>query len=86
MKKFLLSVFLLSIITGCTSARISRNLSSGVIGCPAKEIVIKNERASFGGLHTWEAECKGHQFICSYQETTGVHCIKPLEEKASTVQ
>ena len=78
MGKVLIGLFSLVLISGCTSARISKSLSSGAVGCPANEITIKNERASFGGLHTWIAECKGHQFVCSYQETTGVNCVKPL--------
>ncbi len=80
MNKFVLSCFLLSLMTGCTSARISKNLSSGVIGCPVSDITIINEKAD-GGLHTWEAQCRGHQFICSYQSSTGVNCVKPLEDK-----
>lgn len=76
--KTLVVLTLIGLSTACTSARVSRNLSSGVIGCPANQITIKDERASFGGLHTWIAECNGQQFYCSYQETTGVNCQKPL--------
>ncbi|MEI6896230.1 MAG: hypothetical protein V5786_01850 [Psychromonas sp.] len=79
MKIILITTMLVALITGCTSSRISRNLSSGAIGCPANEITIQNETASFiGGMHNWTAICNGKSHICSYQETTGVNCSSSL--------
>ncbi|MCW8960169.1 MAG: hypothetical protein OQK29_01315 [Ignavibacteriaceae bacterium] len=83
MKKLLFGLSILALITGCTNARISRNLSSGAIGCHENDITIKDERATVTGLHTWIAECKGHEFVCSYQESTGVNCKEALKEKTS---
>jgi hypothetical protein len=69
----LLSATIIS-VGGCTSMRISQDLSSGVIGCPARDIAIVNEEATISGTHTWEAHCGKKVYFCSYQETTGVHC------------
>jgi hypothetical protein len=59
---------------GCTSARISRSLSSGVIGCPSDEITIIDERASASGTHEWIAECRGKRYICSYVYGSNTNC------------
>jgi hypothetical protein len=63
---------------GCTSARVSKSLASGEIGCPPDAIVIENETATATGLHNFEAICKGKRFICQYQETTGINCTEAL--------
>jgi len=65
-------------IGGCTSANISKNLSSGAIGCQPDDITIINEAATINGLHNWEALCKDKRFICSYHSTTGVNCKEPI--------
>ena len=62
------------LLTGCTSSRISRNLSAGVVGCPAKQIKITNESASIDGFHEFNAECEGHKYLCSYHSTAGINC------------
>lgn len=62
------------VLAGCTSARISRDLSSGVIGCPANDINIIDEDATMSGTHTWIAECNGKKHACSYHTTTGANC------------
>lgn len=71
---------IVAMCAGCTSARISRSLTSGAIGCPQNEIEITNETASgvMGRLHNWEAQCRGKNFVCSYDQTTGVNCKEPL--------
>ena len=65
---------------GCTNARISKGFTSGAVGCPGDEITIYNETASgpMGSMHAWEAECRGKHFVCSYHETSGVHCSEAL--------
>ena len=79
MRNILFFMLLASVIAGCTSARISRNLSSGAIGCPSQEIQITNETAGIEGTHNWTAVCKGQTFICSYHTTTGANCTKALK-------
>lgn len=62
-------------IAGCmTNPNISKDLSSGQIGCSPSDITIENETASMGGTHTWTAICKGEQYICNYHTTTGTKC------------
>jgi hypothetical protein len=29
-------------------------------------------------MHAWEAECRGKHFVCSYHESSGVHCTEAL--------
>jgi len=79
MKRLFIAVMVIAMIVvtigGCTSPRISRNLSSGVIGCRPDDITIENETATaIGSMHNWEAICNGKRYICSYQPTTGVNC------------
>ena len=54
------------LVVGCTNARISQSFSSGIIGCPAEQIKITNEKASASGIHDWIAECKGIKYACNY--------------------
>ncbi|WP_395684453.1 hypothetical protein [Dokdonella sp.] len=69
-----------TLVAGCTNARISRGFTSGAIGCTSDEITIYNETATgpMGSMHAWEAECRGKHFVCSYHETSGVHCTEAL--------
>jgi hypothetical protein len=59
---------------GCKSPRISRDLTSGQIGCSPSEIAIRNETAGIAGTHTWTAVCKGKEYVCNYHSTTGSRC------------
>ena len=79
MKKLIVVLMGLLIVAGCTSARVSRNLSSGAIGCPPQDIEILNETASYDGTHNFEAICKGKRFFCSYHTTTGINCKEQLK-------
>jgi Protein of unknown function (DUF1566) len=82
MNRYILILVVVMAFVGCTSARISQNLSSGVIGCKSDEIAIFNETATaIGSMHNWEALCKGKHFICSYQPTTGVNCKEAIQSK-----
>jgi hypothetical protein len=67
-------------LAGCamTNPTISRNLTSGAIGCPPSEIKISEETANVYGNHNWKAECKGRSFICNYHHTSGVDCKEPI--------
>lgn len=73
-----LTLSLATLFTGCiTNENLSKDFSSGRIGCPTEEITIINEKAStFGGSHTWVAECRGRYYICSYQQTMGTSCTE----------
>ena len=67
----------------CTSAKISSELASGVIGCSPGEITILNETATWPeGMHNFEAICKGKRFICTYQATAGINCKEALGDTA----
>lgn len=68
-----------AVIGGCTSANISKNLSSGAIGCQPKDIEIIDETATATGLHNWVALCKNKRFICSYHSSTGVNCKELIQ-------
>lgn len=86
MKIYLIAISVI-LLTGCTNARISKNLSSGAIGCPANQIKIQNETAStIGGMHNWTAICNGISYICSYQETTGVNCSNSVNNEKSNLE
>lgn len=70
-------------ITGCVtvSKKQYADLSAGAIGCPAEELTISGEQQSFGlGDHVtpWNAECRGHRFICSAAGQT-VTCKEELK-------
>jgi hypothetical protein len=87
MKIILITTMLMVLITGCTSAPISRNLSSGAIGCPANQILISNETATaIGGMHNWTATCNGKSYICSYQGTTGVNCSSSSDSDQNNIE
>jgi hypothetical protein len=82
MNRYISILVVVMAFVGCTSTRISQNLSSGVIGCKPEEIAILNETATaIGSMHNWEALCKGKHFICSYQPTTGVNCKEAIQSK-----
>lgn len=74
MIRLTLAVAAVAILAGCTSTRISQDLSSGVVGCPAREIEIKNEEATMSGTHTFEAVCRGKSHFCSFHTSTGINC------------
>jgi hypothetical protein len=59
---------------GCTSARISKSLASGAIGCPVDAIEISDETASFEGLHNFTATCEGVEYYCSYMYPNPINC------------
>lgn len=72
MVKMFILIFML--LGGCTSARISQSISSGLIGCPAKEIKITEEKASMSGIHDWIAECNGKKYACNYLHEGPSNC------------
>ncbi|WP_140413857.1 hypothetical protein [Bathymodiolus platifrons methanotrophic gill symbiont] len=78
MKKLIITTFIVVLIQGCTSTRISRDLSSGAIGCPAQEIKISNETAHIN-THNWVASCRGKIFICSYVSGGSANCKEELK-------
>ncbi len=52
-------------------------LASGLVGCPAQEVVIKWS-AWAQGVGTFAAECRGHHFFCSYRNMDAVYCHEEL--------
>jgi hypothetical protein len=74
-------ILLLALTASCamTNERVSKNLASGEIGCPASDIIIENETASFDGSHNFEAICKGRRFFCHYHQSSGIDCSEELE-------
>ncbi len=77
MKKALIFLMLCMMFAGCANARKYANLSSGVIGCNPDEIDIEHATLiAVGGVHSWEAICKGKRYVCRYQSTSGVQCVE----------
>ncbi|HET9449250.1 MAG TPA: hypothetical protein VFO83_00115 [Aggregicoccus sp.] len=57
------------------------NITAGAVGCPAKEITISGEKSTFGigdQVTPWNAECRGHRFICSATGQTAT-CTEELK-------
>lgn len=77
----LLIILLVGLTTGCamTNERVSRDLASGEIGCPASEIEIENETATIRGNHNFEAICRGKRFFCHYHQTSGIDCTEEIQ-------
>lgn len=73
MKQLFIALLALVATQACTSARVSKNLSAGAIGCPANEITITNETA-YVSTHNWTAECDGKRYICSYVSGGTTNC------------
>lgn len=61
------------LLTGCTSAKISRSLASGTVGCPVDEIAISNETVS-SGVHNFTATCRGVDHFCTYMYPNPISC------------
>jgi len=72
MRKILIAA-LCALVMGCTSARISRSLASGAIGCPVKDIKISNETVS-SGVHNFTATCDGVDYFCTYMYPNPTSC------------
>lgn len=80
MKKIVFILTGLIIITGCTSARISSQLSAGQLPCMPDDIIITEETAdAITGMHNWIAECNGKKYVCNYHYGDGAKCteLKP---------
>ena len=73
MKLLALLLVLTFIFTGCTSARLSKSISSGAIGCPVSKITITNEIVS-GGVHSFTASCAGKVYHCTYIYSSPTEC------------
>ena len=62
---------LLAGISGCLSANsltVQEHLkmvSAGHTGCMPEENVISNVKANLDGSGTWNATCKGNNYLCS---------------------
>lgn len=73
MPSSLRALFLLPVLVsavGCVTVSKQQyaNLSAGAIGCPVEELKISGEKGSFGigeQVTPWNAECRGHRFVCS---------------------
>jgi hypothetical protein len=75
MKRIVLLLAILTMVTGCTSARISSQFSAGHVPCRSENIIITEETAdAITGMHNWIAECKGKKYTCSYHYGDGSKC------------
>ena len=72
MNKIIIAVVCV-LLTACTSARVSKSLASGAIGCPVKEIKITDETVS-RGIHNFTATCNGEEYFCSYMYPNPINC------------
>lgn len=73
MKNKIIIAVVCVLLTACTSARVSKSLASGAIGCPVKEITITNETVS-SGVHNFTATCDGVDYFCSYMYPNPINC------------
>ena len=78
MIKAIFFVLMLGVLAACTSAKISRSLASGAIGCAPNDIQILNETANVGGVHNFTAVCKGVNYVCTYKYPNPTACTKQL--------
>ena len=74
MKKLIVIAALAALMGGCTSARISKSLASGAVGCPTKMIEIEDETAGIEGVHNFTAVCKGVKYYCTYMYPNPISC------------
>lgn len=65
---------------GCTLSK--ENYTAGIIGCPAKEIKVTDESGGWNA-NSWDAECRGKFFNCTYATGGRVVCAESLP-KAET--
>jgi len=67
MNKFLIALTAL-LISACSATGAFQRMASGEIGCPAKQIKISNANSKWvlDGLRTFQAECDGINYYCSY--------------------
>ena len=72
--KHLILIISIALLTGCVNPQVSKDLSSGAIGCSPDEITITNEKATANSIHTWTATCKGKTYHCSYHPSSNVNC------------
>ena len=72
MKIFIISAFCI-LLMGCTSARVSRSLASGAVGCPPNEIEIIDETVN-SGVHNFTARCNGVDYFCTYMYPNPISC------------
>lgn len=78
MSKILL--LLIMALTGCTSAKVSRSLASGTIGCPTRDIQIRNETVSHN-VHNFTAVCDGKEYFCTYMYPNPISCKERPSQK-----
>ena len=61
--------------------------TSGLIGCPAKEIEIRKKKTHWART-SWQAECRGESFYCIEQggseySSSQINCTKAIPETDS---
>jgi hypothetical protein len=56
------------LFTACSSTGGFQRMASGEIGCPPKQIKVSNANSKWvlDGLRTFQAECDGITYYCSY--------------------
>jgi len=67
MKKLLIALTLIS-LSACSARGGFQRMASGEIGCPPEIIKISNANSKWvlDGLRTYQAECNGVAYFCSY--------------------
>ena len=76
--------FLIAILGVCASSCVSlKSISSGQVGCPDSEITILEKKPQWLA-YTWVAECRGHRYFCSGQNSNNnvlsdVSCKEEIE-------
>ena len=75
--KILLVIIVIIIIVGCSGDL--KNMSSGIIGCSSREMIISDVDSSWD-TESWKVNCKEKTFYCfrtSFNKK--VNCRKELE-------
>ncbi len=71
----LISLGLFVILSACTLSK--ENYTSGLVGCPASEVKVTGETGGWNA-NSWNAECRGKQFNCTYVTGGRVMCSESL--------
>jgi hypothetical protein len=58
-------------------------LSAGSIGCPQDEISIANRQEVNNAVSSWQADCRGHSFVCGISGRSEIACAPMLAPVAS---
>ena len=80
----LLFVTSLVSLSGC-AANLPR-VSSGLIGCPEKEITVSDDDSDFMGSRTWTATCRGRRYFCNVTKVSQTSSTLACTPEATPAQ